>query len=318
MSFDIYSISLLHIQRFITVAEHLNFTTAARKLGVEQPVISKNIASLEKALNLILFVREKGKVKLTPAGRYLSDQLRGLVPVIEQSVEMAHVLQLGVLGELTVGIHNFYDLDYFFMSIVNEFRNTYPHIKLYTKSYSFPGLRRRVLSGSLDVVFTSKFESDDIKMHEGDEYSVSELIQFPLSVVMLETNPLAKQETVTVPDLRFQRFTIHSPSKVPAYLKLIEEMCMKYDFVPSEYEYIEDASSFALSLSSNDQVYVVDRAARIETCMPLKTYDLEGTVSGVSLVWKKNASNSAVKLFVSKCEEYFREYPDPRDRQRCK
>ena len=311
MNFDIYSMSLMQIQRFLTVSELMNFTSAARKLGVEQPVISKTIASLEQSLHLILFVREKGKVKLTPAGKYLSDQLRGIFPVIEKSVEMAHVLQLGVMGELSVGIHNFYDLRYYFLPIVNDFRQCYQQIKLYTKCFSFPGLRRRILSGSLDVAFTSRFESDDIKTHESDEFCVTELVQFPLSVVMLDTNPLAKKDSIDVPDLRFQQFIIHSPTKVPAYHKLIEDMCIKYDFVPSEYEYIEDATSFALSLSDNNQVYVVDRAARMEPGMPLKSYELAGTVSGVSLVWKKNSTNSAVKLFVSKCMEYFQENPDP-------
>lgn len=305
MNFDIYSIGLLQIQRFLTVAEFQNFTTAARKLNVEQPVISKNIAALEKSLNLILFTRDKGKVNLTPAGRYLSEQLRAIVPAIERSVEMAHVLQLGVMGQLTVGIHNFYDPSYFFMSVVNEFRQEFQHIKLYTKCYSFPGLRRRVLSGALDVAFTSRFESDDIKAHESDEFCVRELIEFPLTAVMLHANPLAKKDVITVPDLRYQRFIIHSPAKVPAYHKLIEDMCMKYDFVPLEYEYIEDATSFELSLSDNDQVFVVDRAARIDPCMPFKKYDLKGTVSGVSIIWKRNTTNSAVKLFVDSCEEFF-------------
>jgi hypothetical protein len=43
---------------------------------------------------------------------------------------------------------------------------------------------------------------------------------------------------------------------------------MNYDFIPSEYEYIEDATYFALSLSDNNQVYVVDRAARWSRACP--------------------------------------------------
>lgn len=305
IKFDIYSINLQQIHRFLAVAELLNFTAAARKLNVEQPVISKNIAALEKSLNLILFMRTKGKVQLTPAGRYLSEQFRAVVPAIEQSVEMAHVLQLGVMGQLTVGIHNLYDPSYFFLPVVNDFRRSYEHIKLYTKSYSFPGLRRRIMSGALDIAITSKFEGNDIMLHEGGELAVKDLVEFPLTAVMLKTNPLAQNCALTVPDLRYQRFIIHSPTKVPAYQKLIEEMCSVHGFVPREYEYIEDATSFELSLCENDQVFIVDRAARIDTCMPFQKHELKGTVSGVSLVWRKSSANPAVKLFVNKCEEYF-------------
>ena len=128
---------------------------------------------------------------------------------------------------------------------------------------------------------------------------------------MLDTNPLAQKEKISVSDLRFQRFTIHSPTKVPAYQQLIIDMCRPYNFVPSEYEYVEDATSFALSLSDNDQVFIVDRAAKLEDCMPLKIFDLEGTKSGVSLIWRQGQIDPLLQLFLHECDLFFKENPDP-------
>lgn len=309
--FNLYSVTLYQIQRFLVVAELASFTKAAQRLNLAQPVVSKSIISLEQSLGLILFLREKGRVRLTPAGQHFYTFWRTMVPLMEQNIERSHSLQQGKLGQITVGVHNIYDIGYFFLPIVNRFRKKYPHIKLYTKCYSFPGLKRRVAAGTIDAAFTSKFEGDSIQAYESEQFGVRDVLRFPLTAVMLDTNPLARQEKVTVPDLRYQRFIIHSPSKVPAYHKLITDMCMEYGFMPIEYEYVEDATSFALSLSDDDQVYIVDRAAKHEEDIPLKMYDLDGTVSGVSLLWKAGAANPALELFLDECTLFFKEHPDP-------
>ncbi len=309
--FNLYSVTLYQIQRFLAVAELSSFTKAAQRLNLAQPVVSKSVLSLEQTLGLILFLREKGSVRLTPAGQHFYTFWRTMVPMMEQNIEHAHSLQQGMLGQITVGVHNIYDIGYFFMPIVNRFRKKYPHIKLYTKCYSFPGLKRRVAAGTIDVAFTSKFEGDCIQTNESEQFGVRDVLIFPLTAVMLESNPLARQAKVTVSDLRYQRFIIHSPSKVPAYHKLITDMCMEYGFVPIEYEYVEDATSFALSLSDDNQVYVVDRAAKYEEDIPLKMFDLDGTISGVSLIWRAGAANPALELFLKECELFFKEHPDP-------
>lgn len=310
-SIDFYSISMYQVQRFLAVADLSNFTKAAQKLNLAQSVVSKSIASLEQTLGLILFIRDKGTVRLTPAGRYLYDFWGGLIPVMEQSIEKAWTIQQGILGQLTVGIHNIYDIGPFFMPIVNRFREKFPQVKVYTKCFSFPDLKSRVASGSIDLAFTSRFESDSIRAYESEAFQVREVLEFPLSAVMLETNPLAQKEKISVSDLRFQRFTIHSPTKVPAYQQLIIDMCRPYNFVPSEYEYVEDATSFALSLSDNDQVFIVDRAAKLEDCMPLKIFDLEGTKSGVSLIWRQGPIDPLLQMFLHECDLFFKENPDP-------
>ena len=54
---------------FKAVAECHSFTLAARQLGISQPAVSQNISDLERMSGTQLFVRAKGEVSLTPAGR---------------------------------------------------------------------------------------------------------------------------------------------------------------------------------------------------------------------------------------------------------
>lgn len=64
---------------FYHTAKHLNTTKAAEILRLSQPAISKSIKELEKGLGITLFDREKGRLILTPAGKYLLEQSEELI-----------------------------------------------------------------------------------------------------------------------------------------------------------------------------------------------------------------------------------------------
>jgi len=56
--------------RIFTVLYHTgSFTAAAAELGISQPAVSQNISELEKSLGTSLFVRSRGKLEITPAGK---------------------------------------------------------------------------------------------------------------------------------------------------------------------------------------------------------------------------------------------------------
>jgi DNA-binding transcriptional LysR family regulator len=63
------NISLVRIQRFVTVAEHLSFTRAAAILRIDQPWLSRQIIQLEDYLGIILFERNGSRITLTPEGQ---------------------------------------------------------------------------------------------------------------------------------------------------------------------------------------------------------------------------------------------------------
>ena len=69
-------IDLESIRRFVVVAEELNFTRAAARLGLAQPPLSAAISKLERRLGVRLLERTSRQVTLTPAGAVLLDQGR--------------------------------------------------------------------------------------------------------------------------------------------------------------------------------------------------------------------------------------------------
>ena len=58
------------LQAFESAAFHLSFTRAAEELHVTQGAISRQIQSLEQHLGAELFVRERQRIRLSPAGEH--------------------------------------------------------------------------------------------------------------------------------------------------------------------------------------------------------------------------------------------------------
>ena len=63
--------NLKQLEAFVQVAEGGSFSKAARELYLTQPTISAHISSLEKELNVRLFVRNTKEVSLSDNGKDL-------------------------------------------------------------------------------------------------------------------------------------------------------------------------------------------------------------------------------------------------------
>jgi DNA-binding transcriptional LysR family regulator len=82
-------IDLELIRRFIVVAEELNFTRAAARLGMAQPPLSAAIGKLERKLGVRLLERTSRRVTLTPAGAVLLEQGRIAVEGVGAAIQRA-------------------------------------------------------------------------------------------------------------------------------------------------------------------------------------------------------------------------------------
>src|SRR6476469_6659254 len=63
------NLSTRQVRAFLALAEHRNFTRAARQCHLSQSAFSTVIRTLEEAIAMRLFDRDTRKVELTPEGR---------------------------------------------------------------------------------------------------------------------------------------------------------------------------------------------------------------------------------------------------------
>ncbi|PVX49967.1 DNA-binding transcriptional LysR family regulator [Balneicella halophila] len=88
---------------FQTVAELQSFTKAAKMLSLSQPAVSKHIAELEKKYNHSLFIRNNGRVQLTPEGNYLLSKTKQILQLFAETEEHFFSNQHNLPKEICLG-----------------------------------------------------------------------------------------------------------------------------------------------------------------------------------------------------------------------
>ena len=84
--------SLSQLRYFVTVAEEGNIGRAARRLGVSQPPLSRQIRSLEDEIGRPLFSRTSRGVSLLPPGRAFLTRARSILDEVDRAVEAARAV----------------------------------------------------------------------------------------------------------------------------------------------------------------------------------------------------------------------------------
>ena len=114
---------LSKLDLFFAAANSRSFTQAAEKCNVAQTTVSKYIAQLEEELGMKLFYRTTRECSLTEAGHTFYNGARELVKDYD---DLRKQLQQVNENELRIGIYG----EFFDLSILGNFRKTYPEIEL--------------------------------------------------------------------------------------------------------------------------------------------------------------------------------------------
>ena len=146
---------LKQLRYFLQVAEYLNFSRAAEQLYISQPALSYQIAELERELGVELFVRDRRKVYLTPAGKALLEPARELLSRAEGLPQVARQSSGGPGGHLRIA---FDDTEDHFELIgvtqaVADFALSHSHVQLDLERLPFTECADRVIYGELDLAF---------------------------------------------------------------------------------------------------------------------------------------------------------------------
>lgn len=97
-------LTLRQLQYVVAVAETRNFRRAAETCAVVQPSLSAQIASLEDALGVRIFNRDRRGVLLTPAGELVLARARRVLLEAEELAREAQRAQDPLSGSLRLGV----------------------------------------------------------------------------------------------------------------------------------------------------------------------------------------------------------------------
>ena len=90
--------NLNQLEYFVSAAEHLNFTRAAKQCYISQTAMTQQMQALEKALGVQLFLRDKRRIELTPAGTVYLKEARAILKRSDEAMRLARMASTGTDG----------------------------------------------------------------------------------------------------------------------------------------------------------------------------------------------------------------------------
>ncbi len=181
---------------FIEVARHLSFTKASEVLFISQPAISKHIQKLEQEYGVSLFDRNKGLVKLTPAGLILQKHLQTASTLASQIVfDVGAFRQLDSLrGDLKLGASTTVAL-YVIPSVLSAFRKHHQEIHISMVNRNSENVTTALLNHEIDLaIVEGKNKMDGIN----SQFFLTEEVV----AVCAPSSYLAKQSNYSIQELK--------------------------------------------------------------------------------------------------------------------
>jgi DNA-binding transcriptional LysR family regulator len=240
------NITLQQIEIFLTVAEQLNLSDAAKELFLNQSAVSRWIQRLEESLGTKLFFRNNRGVELTENGEFLYEELKPLYEKLGASLEnirnmydmKGNILRIGCLDSAEV-INVLKD-------VVQQFEEQNSDILLKIELYNFKDLREQIVCGALDIVVA-------YSLGFGEYYNIStkKLRKLDTYIAVSMHSPLAESKTLPVEGLKNEMLYLLSLAEMKAPEQRALSICKKLGFTPQDIKYMPSYFALEMAVKNN-------------------------------------------------------------------
>ena len=209
-AFSGQSMELRHLRSFLAVAEHLHFRRAAETIHLSQPALSVQIRALEEEIGLQLFVRNRRRTLLTPAGQVFLEEAREMVARSEQALARARRAALGQVGTLRIGFVST-AAALLIPPLVMRFRELYPDVELDLRNVLTADQVLQLSDGRLDAGLLL------LPIAAQEQIETTVLHREPFILLLPASHSLARKRHVRLEQLRSANFVMYARKKAPAF-----------------------------------------------------------------------------------------------------
>lgn len=191
---------LRQLNYFVTVAETLNFSTAAKKLFITQGTLSQQIRQLENEIGSELFLRTSHTVQLTEAGEELLPYAHSVVEASHNCKKRIDDLNKMLVGTINIGLTNSFGT--LLTRTVVDFSKKHPDVKI--NVFYKPSIELYKMLQKREIDFMLAYKPSVMYSDVDSEI----LFTSELGALMNRRHPLAKKEILTLEDLEKQRIVL--------------------------------------------------------------------------------------------------------------
>lgn len=145
--------SATELTYFCEIAKTLNVSQASKNLSISQPSLTRAIQQLEAKLGVILFIRHKKGVTLTPAGKNFLLKVKPLLQYWQEAHVHVRAAHEDVQGHIRIGCHSIIGL--FIHGFLTELLEKYSQLELEIFNNTSDVITQKVIDLELDIGIVS-------------------------------------------------------------------------------------------------------------------------------------------------------------------
>lgn len=292
------------LRYFLAVAREETITSAANRLHVTQPTLSRQIKDLEDELGQQLLIRGSHRVELTAEGMLLRKRAEEIVAMADRTEEEFRAMQGELTGDVYIGGGET-DAMSLIAAVCRELQIEHPGIRYHIHSGNAQDVTERLDKGLLD--FGLLIQPTDIARY--DRLSIPARDRW--GVIMRRDCPLAAKVAISPADLAalpliFSRQVLDEREEGNGLAEWFGPYWGRLNIVAT-FNLCYNAAvmarqgvGYVLSLDK-----LVDTSQESPLCFRPLSPPLE---SGLDLVWKKyQVFSAAAALFLERLRRKFRE-----------
>lgn len=247
---------LEQLQAFLAVVETGSFQQAARRCGITQSTVSRQIQSLESEVGLPLFHRN-AHAKLTLAGDRFLYRARKICKEWQNATEELAELRDGKQPELCIAaIHSI--CAHHLPPVLQEFCQVYPDVQLRVTSLGSDRALKVLRDGMVDIaiVMNNRF------LTASPEMVVDSLYQEPIEVLMAADHPLTRFQTVPWAELaRFPQVVFKDGYGMQ---RLVQEQFQRQTLMLKSILELNTLDAFRGVVRQGDSIALLPRSALLD------------------------------------------------------
>jgi len=299
--FCIY-MELRYLRYFVSVAEELNFTRAAQRLGIAQPPLSQQIRQLEQEIGTSLFQRLPRGVALTGAGGAFLLEARDILERVRLAVEHAQQVARGNLGRIRVGMINSAPFHPFVPRLIREFGQRYPEVALSLEENTTPALAAAVREGSLDLAFVRPL------LGEAAELVMDTLFDEEMVVALPEGHRLTRLRSLPLAALAQESFVLFPRPVGSGLYDEIISACRRAGFGPHVVHEVRQVTSIANLVAADLGVSLVPASMQqvLSTGVVYRPIEGDAPKARMCLVYRRDEPSATLQNMLELAQQMLR------------
>jgi DNA-binding transcriptional LysR family regulator len=288
------------LRYFVSVAQTLNFTQAARLHYITQPAISRRITDLEKEMGTRLFLRNSHQVALTRAGEEFFQYALSVLDMTTVTQQRLHNIAAGKEGHLRISAVP--TSEHVLYKILSAFSHRYPAVQLDLNICTGVAQIASINKGEHDFYFS--FEKL-LQASERLDYLVTDLDRFHLFVPAEYAHGVDVHDFTSLGGLPL---VTESRAEGPFLVEQVFSLCASRGFDTTHTLSCSDIRSVAVLTNAGMGFTLFPKAVGRSICTDhVISFSLPGddALTTNAVGWDPNNRNDTAQVFLDLLREYY-------------